>query len=116
MKRPATNAVRLLIACLVFAVATAHPDKFPLQIEVARSAFIDAQGRDFRIIGDAAWSLFVMLSPEESDIYLDVRANQGFNTILVNLIDRGLGGPENYAGVHPFSCGSGRQPNDRTHA
>lgn len=40
------------------------------------------EGKPFFLLGDTAWELFHRLTPEETRVYLDKRAAQGFNTVL----------------------------------
>jgi hypothetical protein len=76
---------------------------FPLHL--AGDVLEDDSGNPFLLSGDAAWSLMVELSDAEVDTYLDDRRQKGFNAVLVNLIERGFGGPQlpaNQAGEEPF--------------
>lgn len=56
------------------------------------------------IQGDAAWSLIVGTTAAEATWYLDQREAQGFNVILVNLIERlfSADAPRNTMGDEPF--------------
>ena len=55
--------------------------------------------------GDAAWSLIVNTTIDEATAYLDQRAAQGFNVLLINLIERlfAAQAPRNRSGTEPFS-------------
>ena len=69
--------------------------------------FVDQAGQPLLVTGDAPWSLFVDLSPAEARRYLDTRAEQGFNAMIVSLIGaEANGGPSDdgatYDGVVPF--------------
>jgi uncharacterized protein DUF4038/collagenase-like protein with putative collagen-binding domain len=75
---------------------------FPLHVSADERNLEDGRGRDFRINGDAAWSLMVQLDKADAQAYLEDRRQRGFNTVLVNLIERGHGGPENAEGQAPF--------------
>lgn len=57
------------------------------------------------IQGDAAWSLIVNTTADEAAWYLDQRRAQGFNVILVNLIERlfSTDAPRNLMGDEPFT-------------
>lgn len=77
--------------------------RFPLQ--VTGTQLLDAQGREFRMVGDAAWMLLVSLTVNEADRYLAARQAAGFNTILVELIERQRAGPSNRNGDRPFPEG-----------
>lgn len=81
----------------------AATSRFPLR--VAGTQLLDAQGREFRMIGDAAWMLMVALTTDEADAYLASRQAAGFNTILVELIERQRLGPRNRNGDRPFPEG-----------
>lgn len=59
-------------------------------------------GKPLVLNGDAAWSLLVVPSEQEAYEYLRTRQAQGFNAILVNLIEHYVGGPRNYNGDLPF--------------
>ena len=68
--------------------------------------FVDQAGQPLLVRGDAPWSLFVDLSPAEARRYLDTRAEQGFNAVIVSLIGAvANGGPSDegasYDGVVP---------------
>lgn len=77
--------------------------RFPLHVDGQR--LVDAGGRDFRIIGDAPWTLIVALTLDEARDYLAARKAQGFNTILVELIEPKFSGPRDRAGDLPFPKG-----------
>ncbi len=69
--------------------------------------FVDQAGEPLLVTGDAPWSLFVDLSPAEARRYLETRAEQGFNAMIVSLIgSEANGGPSDdgatYDGVVPF--------------
>jgi hypothetical protein len=69
--------------------------------------FVDQGGQPLLVSGDSPWSLLVDLSPAEAREYLDTRAEQGFNAIIVSLIGaEANGGPSDdgatYDGVVPF--------------
>jgi Protein of unknown function (DUF4038)/Putative collagen-binding domain of a collagenase len=75
---------------------------FPLHVSSDDSFLEDNQGHAFLVNGDAAWSLMVELEDNEVEDYLDDRKERGFNTVLINLIERGFGGPANADGALPF--------------
>jgi len=83
--------------------AAATPAHFPLHTDGQR--LVDADGEDFRIIGDAPWTLIVALTLDEARDYLIARQAQGFNTILVELIEPEFSGPRDRAGDLPFPEG-----------
>ena len=65
---------------------------------------VDQRGEDFQVRGDAAWSLLVQLSVSEAQHYLDERRAQGFNTVIVELIEHKFADdpPRNAHGDRPF--------------
>ena len=89
---------------------TPHPPgpgaTFPLHTEAGKRYLIDAQGNPFLIHGDTAWSLIVQLTDAEVDQYLDDRKAKGFNTVLVNLIERYFSNsaPNDRLGNAPFAA------------
>lgn len=91
----------MLFLTLVWLPASVAADsRFPLRAEGNR--LVDAQGRDFHVVGDAPWTLLVGLTLEEADEYLASRQAAGFNTILVELVERSHAGPRNRQGDAPF--------------
>lgn len=87
----------------VAARASVTGTRFPLHVDGQR--LVDANGKDFRIIGDAPWTLIVALTLDEARDYLAARRAQGFNTILVELIEPKFSGPRDRAGNLPFPKG-----------
>jgi len=64
--------------------------------------------------GDAAWSLISALTKEDADRYLEVRRRQGFNAIIVNLIEHHFNGPVDRYGDGPFTtAGEFSSPNEK---
>lgn len=80
--------------------ARAAPSPFPLRVEGHR--LLDTSGRDFHVLGDAAWTIMVGLTLEEADAYLATRQAAGFNTVLVEMVERGHAGPADRDGNLPF--------------
>jgi hypothetical protein len=76
---------------------------FPLSASAGSRRLVDANGRPFLAVGDAAWSLITALSKVEAIQYLDDRQQRGFNTLVVNLIEHQFNGPVNREGNAPFS-------------
>jgi hypothetical protein len=86
-----------------------------LRIAPDRRHLLDSAGQPLLIQGDAAWSLIVNTSTEEATWYLDQRAAQGFNVLLINLIERlfAAQAPRNRSGAEPFSVpGDFTTPNE----
>lgn len=109
------GAVILLAALFLFASGNYHEDyagqDVPPAIPSAAPPFntlsvgtktLLLEGKPFFINGDAAWSLLVVPSEQEAIEYLRTRRAQGFNAILVNLIESYVGGPRNHNGDFPF--------------
>jgi len=87
---------------------------FPLQAPAQSHYLEDSQGRPFLIMGDSAWSMIADLSLEDVELYLDTRKRQGFNTILVSLIEHKFArnAPANFYREAPFSDADFERPND----
>ena len=100
--------IRIAAILLVFlgqvSIVLADSDsRFPLRVENAK--LVDADGRDYRVVGDAAWTLIVALTLDEAEDYFIARKSAGFNTVLVELIETTYRGPQNRSGVLPFPDG-----------
>ena len=96
----------LAILAEVSAVNCAHSSQtFPNGISRDGRYFEDGKSKPFLIHGDTAWSLIVQLDLKEGELYLDTRKAQGFNSILVNLIERKFSKtpPKNAEGEEPFA-------------
>jgi hypothetical protein len=76
-----------------------------LHVAADRRHLLDASGLPLLMQGDAAWSLIVNTTLEEAAWYLDRRAGQGFNVLLVNLIEHlfAADAPRNRSGAEPFA-------------
>jgi hypothetical protein len=100
-------AAVLLISCnylqLVNA-AEAHEFRFPIHISENGRYFEDSKGKPVLVHGDSAWSLITQLNLKETEYYLDRRRAQGFNSIMVNLIEKKYSAhpPRNASGDLPF--------------
>jgi hypothetical protein len=68
-------------------VSVSGTDVFPLHVDAGKRYLIDAQNRPFLIQGDSPWSLIARLTRENVDLYLETRRQQGFNTVMTNLIE-----------------------------
>jgi hypothetical protein len=86
------------------ALASDQSPLFPLRVASGGRYLVDAKGRPFFLNGDAAWSLIVQLTNEETERYLEDRRRKGFNTILVNLLEHWYASdaPRNAYGDAPF--------------
>jgi len=83
--------------------------KYPLRISADKRHLDDQYGTPFLLQGEAAWSLIARATREEAVTYLKNRAEKGFNTVLVNLIEHWFAEkpPKNAYGEEPFT-----RPND----
>lgn len=88
-----------------------HPiaPKYPLKISASKRHLVDQNDTPFLLQGEAAWSLIARATKEEAGIYFKNRAQKGFNTVLVNLIEHWFAEkpPKNAYGEEPFTS-----PND----
>jgi hypothetical protein len=82
----------------------ATPASYPLAVSADRRHLVDASGRPFLVHGDTAWSLIADLPIEDAVLYLQDRRARGFNTILVNLLEKlyARRAPANLRGEPPF--------------
>lgn len=99
------------LACAVVAFA-ASP--YPVRVGPDHRRLIDQSGKPFLVQGDAPWSLISGLTNEEAEVYLEHRRVQGFNSIIVNLIEHKFRGPVNRYGEGPFTTpGDFTTPNEK---
>lgn len=101
--RGVRRALVLLLACAGGARAqapVAADPVFPLHTDGTR--LVDSAGREFRVVGDAAWTIMVGLTASEAGDYLSARRAAGFNTVLVEMVERGHAGPADRDGNLPF--------------
>jgi hypothetical protein len=77
---------------------------FPVTVSNESGVLVDSAAAPFLLHGDAAWSLILQLDLDEVDTYLDARREQGFNTLVVNLIEHHFADdpPRNADGEAPF--------------
>ncbi|HEY4300412.1 MAG TPA: DUF4038 domain-containing protein [Candidatus Didemnitutus sp.] len=89
----------------ILAGAAEHGGPPPLRISENHRYLVDAQGRPFFLQGDAAWSLIANTTREEAIQYLDNRRAQGFNAIVVNLLEHKFAAkaPRDADGEAPFA-------------
>ena len=110
----------MLRRCLVFLVLITWAgfargaDRYPLQVARDHRHLVDQNGTPFLVQGDAAWSLISGLTREEAEKYVDTRSRQGFNSIIINLIEHKFRGPVNRYGEGPFTKpGDFSTPNEK---
>ena len=98
----------------VAAAPAEAPAAFPLRASENGRYLVDADGRPYLVIGDAAWSLIAQMREESIARYLDDRQRRGFNSIIANLIEHKFASkaPAKIDGVAPFlKPGDFTQPN-----
>ena len=71
---------------------------FPLRASPNQHHLVDQAGAPFLMHADTAWSLIVALTTNEVEVYLETRRAQGFNSIIVTLIEHAYVGIDNLAG------------------
>ena len=99
----------LLCASLMFAAGP-----YPVKVGPDHRHLVDQSGTPLLVQGDAPWSLIAGLTREEAEQYLDKRRQQGFNSIIVNLIEHKFRGPVNRFGEGPFTTpGDFSTPNEK---
>jgi len=99
------------LSCTAFSVGA---DRYPVRVASDRRHLIDQSGTPFLVQGDAPWSLIAGLTNEESEKYLETRRRQGFNSVIVNLIEHKFRGPVNRYGEGPFlTPGNFSTPNEK---
>ena len=102
----------LVAAAGVFVALGAGP--YPVCVGPDHRHLIEQSGAPFVIQGDAPWSLISGLTREEAELYLESRHRQGFNSVIVNLIEHEFRGPANRYGEGPFtSPGDFSTPNEK---
>ena len=75
---------------------------------------VDGAGRPFFLTGDAAWSLIAQVSQKDAELYLEDRAERGFNLVMVNLIEHEFCSdpPRDHDGDLPFTGAPFTTPNE----
>ena len=101
----------LLVSCASLALGS---ERYPLRLGPDHRHLVDQSGAPFLIQGDAAWSLISGLTREHVETYLEARRRQGFNSIIVNLIEHHFNGPVDRYGDGPFiTPGDFSTPNEK---
>jgi hypothetical protein len=86
-----------------------------LRVGPDRRHIVDESGDAVLIQGDAAWSLLANMTVDDATWYLDQRSTQGFNAVLINLIERlfAVNAPRDLTGTEPFTTpGDFATPNE----
>jgi PKD repeat protein len=101
-------AIFLIFYTIFMGAVTVQAVNWPLRISANGKYLEDQDGLPFLIVGEAAWSMAVQLTPSDVINYLDDRKAKGFTAILINGIEHRFSSkpPYNYANQHPFSNGS----------
>jgi len=108
------NLVSVFLAFLSCTAFSVGADRYPVRVGPDRRHLIDQSGTPFLVQGDAPWSLIAGLTNEESEKYLETRRRQGFNSVIVNLIEHKFRGPVNRYGEGPFLIpGNFSTPNEK---
>jgi len=103
-----------LLVLLSFTPFSIGADRYPVRVAPDRRHLLDQSGKPFLVQGDAPWSLIAGLTDEEAEKYLETRRMQGFNSIIVNLIEHKFRGPVNRYGEGPFlTPGDFSTPNEK---
>jgi hypothetical protein len=106
-----------LLVLMTLLVCTAQDfaaERYPLRVGSDHRHLVDQSGVPFLVHGDAAWSLISGLTKEEAEKYLEARRRQGFNSVIVNLIEHKFRGPVNRYGDGPFTTpGDFSTPNEK---
>ena len=104
----------IALGALVCACKAPAAGPYPVRIGPDHRHLVDQSDKPFLMQGDAPWSLISGLTTEEAGLYLDTRRRQGFNSIIVNLIEHKFRGPVNRYGDGPFTTpGDFSTPNDK---
>lgn len=105
------------VVCTISAADARQKEKapvFPLKISQNARYLVDQNEKPFFMNGDTPWSLAVTLKQDEVVSYLEQRSRQGFNAIIINLIEHYFGGPSNAYGELPFTTpGDFSTPNEK---
>src|SRR5579862_7891901 len=89
---------------------------FPLKTVPMKRVLVDQKNVPFLLQGDAAWSLLVVQTKEEVELYFKNRSQKGFNTCLVNVLEHWFcnNPPFNAYGEAPFTSPENfSSPNDK---
>lgn len=103
----------LLLAILLL-TGIARDASGSLQISANGRYLVDGDGRPFLMTGDSAWSLIAGPTLPEAKLYLQDRADRGFNFVAVNLIEHSFTAnpPQNANGDAPFTGAPFATPNE----
>jgi hypothetical protein len=103
-----------LVGVLFCAAFAQSAQQYPVRVGSDHRHLVDQEGKPYLVQGDAGWSLISGLTKEEAELYLEKRRQQGFNSIIVNLIEHKFRGPVNRYGEGPFKTpGDFSTPNEK---
>ena len=110
----ARSYVLTTLGALAFACVALAAGPYPARIGPAHRHLVYQNGAPILVQGDAPWSLISGLTREEAELYLESRRRQGFNSLMVNLIEHKFRGPVNRYGEGPFTTpGDFSTPNEK---
>ena len=97
------NSCKLLIVCMLLASVSCYAQR--LKVSENQRFLVTETGDPFFWLADTAWELFHRCDKEEADMYLQKRAEQGFNVIqAVALAEiNGLNDPNPYGQTPLFN-------------
>lgn len=78
---------------------------YPVRLAPGQHYLVDQNNTPYFIQGDSAWSLIANVQAGDADYYLSNRCSYGFNSVIVNLIEKryATNAPLNAYGVRPFT-------------
>jgi uncharacterized protein YjdB len=87
---------------------------YPLKAGPTKRYLVDQNAKPFLMVGDAAWSLVAQLSMQDAETYLTSRQQNGFDLVMVNLIEHkfATNAPSNVHGISPFTGAPFSTPNE----
>jgi hypothetical protein len=98
-----TRFFALFLALVLCSSAISAQPALPLKISGNHRYLLDQNNRPVFLTGDSPWSLIPAVTKEDAERYLEHRRQQGFNALIVNLIEHKFNGPINREGEHPFT-------------
>ena len=86
----------------------------PLRPSFNKRYIVDQNNKPFLLQGDAAWSMIAQLNRSDADIYLANRSANGFNIVMVNLIEHmfATNAPADIYNNKPFTGTTFTTPNE----
>jgi uncharacterized protein YjdB len=86
---------------------------YPLRVGPTSRYLVDQTGKPFLMVGDAGWSMIAQLSDQDADSYLASRQQNGFDLVLVNLLEHKFAthAPADIYNIRPFTGANFTTPN-----